>query len=75
MHHIEILVVSVVEIFDHKIVKMRNKQTVYRIVYNLFGQDRQEFRTFDQEPAQHQIWDLEHFFETFGATDVKINRL
>jgi hypothetical protein len=54
---------------------MRNKQTVYKIVYNLFGHDKIEFRTFDQEPAQHQIWDLEHFFETFGATDIKINRL
>jgi hypothetical protein len=54
---------------------MRNKQTVYKIVYNLFGHDKIEFRTFDQAPAQYQIWDLEHFFETFGATDIKINRL
>jgi hypothetical protein len=75
MHHIEKLVVSVVEIFDHKIVKMKNQQTVYRIVYNLFGQDRQEFRTFEGEAAQHQVWDLEYFYEKFGATDIKINRL
>ena len=54
---------------------MRNKQTVYKIVYNLFGQGRQEFRIFDGKPAQHQVWDLEFFYEKFGATDIEINRL
>ena len=54
---------------------MNNQQTVYRIVYNLFGQDRQEFRTFDGEAAQHQVWDLEYFYENFGATEIKISRL
>ena len=54
---------------------MRNKQTVYKIVYNLFGQGRQEFRIFDGEAAKHQVWDLEYFYEKFGATDIKINRL
>ena len=51
------------------------EQTVYKIVYNLFGQGRQEFRIFDGEAAQHQVWDLEYFYEKFGATDIKINRL
>ena len=54
---------------------MNNKQTAYKIVYNLSGHDKVEFRIFDREPAQHQIWDLEHFYEKFGATDIKINRL
>lgn len=57
------------------VLKMRSKQTVYKIVYNLFGQDRQEFRTFEGGAAQHQFWDLENFYENFGATDIKIIRL
>jgi len=75
MHRTEKLVVDVVKIFDHKIVKMRNKQTVYKIVYNLFGHYKQEFRTFEGEAAQHQVWDLEYFYENFGATQIKISRL
>lgn len=51
------------------------KRVVYKIVYNFSGKPNQEFRIFDGKPAKHQIWDLEHFFEKFGATDIEINRL
>ena len=51
------------------------KRVVYKIVYNFLGKQNQEFRIFDGKPAQHQVWDLEFFYEKFGATDIEINRL